>query len=154
MRGTPGKVPVIVPLNPAQRPTTDAQAPATKPDMVWLNVVRLVAQRSRSKPRTDLFEPCAERHVGHARSRLAYAEALVRCLNPALGRLATFYRPGTEERSFDEAWLLAALHAVRRGDAVSLTFLLRRRLAKHDQRLIGFLIAQISDRAEGFLELF
>ncbi|MEP4961547.1 MAG: hypothetical protein ABJQ70_00810 [Roseobacter sp.] len=99
----------------------------------------------RSKPKTDLFEACALLHVQRSKSRDAYAEALMRCLGQALGARARLFAPGTTELTFDERWLVEVGSANMRGDDASLNFLLRSRVAHEHRRLVGFLIARISE---------
>jgi hypothetical protein len=70
-----------------------------------------------------------------------HAEMLVRTLPQALGRMPRFHRPGVEEISFDEAWLLRAFEAIDAGDTDTLDFLLRSRVAAPARRNLFFLIA-------------
>ncbi|MEL6523258.1 MAG: hypothetical protein AAFQ66_19955 [Pseudomonadota bacterium] len=99
------------------------------------------------KPHTNLFEACALLHADRNRTFAAHAEALVRCLNEALGCRAIFFRPGTTDISFDEAWLMRLVECERRGDESSISLLLGRRVARENRRLIRYLTAQISNCA-------
>lgn len=114
-------------------------------DAAYLNKLRFVAMACRSKPRTELFEACALLQVTREASQDAFAEALMRCLGQALGRPARLHAPGTAELTFDEHWLLALGQAAGRGDESSLTFLMGRRLAREDRRLVRFLVTRISE---------
>ncbi len=103
--------------------------------------LRLMALRCRASARADLGEACARLHAANETVATAHAEMLVRTLPQALGRVPRFHRPGVEEISFDEAWLLRAFEAVVAGDTDSLDFLLRSRVAPAARRDLFFLIA-------------
>lgn len=112
----------------------------------FLNHLRFVAMDCRSKPRIDLFEACALLQVTESKTQQAHAEALMRCLNEALGKPARLYAPGVIEMTFDERWLLQLGVASSSGDQASVNFLLLSRVARQHRRLVSFLIHQISDR--------
>lgn len=81
-----------------------------------------------------------------ARSRATFREALLRTLTEALGRRPVFYRAGSTDISFDEAWLMAVVEAIDRADSSSLAFLTGSRLRSHTRRNIAFLVnGSISD---------
>lgn len=109
-----------------------------------LNFLRFTALSCRAKPRTDLFHACALLHVSRSRSLEAHAEALMRCLNDAVGKNLRFHAPGTAEMSFDEAWLVQLSDALLRDDNASTSFLLRSRVMPEHRRLVGFLIGWIA----------
>ncbi|MEM9425831.1 MAG: hypothetical protein AAGA06_03930 [Pseudomonadota bacterium] len=121
-------------------------APLDRSDAGFLNHLRFVSLGCRAKARTDLFEACALLTVTRSQSFKAHAEALLLCLNQALGKQAVFYRPGVAERSFDENWLLRLSVALARGDEASATFLLYSRVAREHHRHIRFLISRMSER--------
>ncbi|MEO0386941.1 MAG: hypothetical protein AAF281_05345 [Pseudomonadota bacterium] len=110
-----------------------------------LNHLRFVAMGCRSKPRTDLFEACALLQVGRSDSLAAYGEALMRCLNQALGKASRLLAPGTEELTFDECWLVQLARAEASGDRASAAFLLNSRVGREHRRLVGFLMTRISE---------
>ena len=110
-----------------------------------LNRLRLVTLSCRSSARTDLFEACAMLSIDPWVAQTAHAEALVKCLPQVIGRQLKFFRPGTEEVSFDEAWLIALTEAVVRDDDDSFLFLLRSRVPQHARRSVGFLIRAMAD---------
>lgn len=55
-------------------------------------------------------------------------------------------RPGEEEVSFDEAWILRLARSIRRGETDNCEFLLRARVAPWARRNIGFLVKPLSDQ--------
>ena len=111
-----------------------------------LNVLRVVALQCRVAARTDLFEACALISNNSDAAQDAYAQALFKCFSQTVKNQPVFYQPGTEELSFDEAWLIRLIMASRQGDGDSVAFLIRSRVPKIYQRQIAFLIKGISDR--------
>lgn len=111
-----------------------------------LTHLRMVALQCRAAARTDLFEACALLSLDGENAKRTFADTLTKCLGTALNRPITWYRPGVYELSFDEAWLMRCFEMVNSQDPSNLKFLLRSRVAPQDQRYIGFLIAQISDK--------
>ncbi|WP_425037916.1 hypothetical protein [Primorskyibacter sp. S187A] len=109
-----------------------------------LNHLRFVAMGCRVKRYTTLFKACALLQADKSASLSAHADALMRCLNEALGKPARLMAPGSAELSFDEAWLVQLSEAFARGDEASQTFLLNSRVAREHRRLIGFLMGQIT----------
>lgn len=124
--------------------------PTSTPDvspeaMAFLNHLRFIAMGCRAKPRTVLFEACALLQTDRSASRDAHAEALMRCMNEALGKPTQLHTPGTAELSFDEKWLVQFGRSCGRGDEASCRFLLSSRVAHENRRLVGFLVARISE---------
>ena len=113
--------------------------------MAFLNHLRFVAMGCRAKPRTALFEACALLQADKSASRDAHAEALMRCLNEALGKPARLHTPGTAELTFDEKWLAQLGQAYGRDDELSCQFLLGSRVARENRRLVGFLVGRMSE---------
>lgn len=111
-----------------------------------LNALRVVALDCRVAARTDLFEACALISNKQNTAQDAFAQALFRCIRDVVGQKPVFYRPGTVELSFDEAWLIRAIMAAAEGDSDSLAFLVRSRVPKIHQRHISFLINGISEQ--------
>lgn len=111
----------------------------------FLNHLRFVSMKCRSKPRTELFEACALLHVTRNANQQAHAEALMRCLNEALGKQARLYSPGVVEMTFDESWLVQLGMASARMDDISVEFLLKSRVAHQHQRQVRFLVHRISE---------
>ncbi|RBW41962.1 hypothetical protein DS901_14565 [Loktanella sp. D2R18] len=131
------------------RPSTEGSA--QQPDMTtqWrdvLNTLRVVALECRVAAQMDLFKACALLSTQPETARDAHARALIKGLRQATSRATTFFRPGTAEISFDEAWLVQALSAIKRGDGDSFAFLIRSRVPHEHQRNIGFLIRGISEQ--------
>jgi len=124
---------------PAAPPVLDASAEA------FLNHLRFVAMGCRIKPRTDLFKACALLHADRSAAREAYSDALMRCLNDALGTRAELRSPGVTERTFDENWLIALGRACQRGDEGSIAFLLGTRVPRESRRMIRFLVGRIAE---------
>ncbi|MEM6566692.1 MAG: hypothetical protein AAF665_19735, partial [Pseudomonadota bacterium] len=89
---------------------------------------------------------CALLAVDRTQSIKAHAEALMSCLSQALGKQAVLYRPGTEERSFDETWLLRLAASLVGGDEASAAFLLHSRIDRVHHRHIRFLLSRISEQ--------
>ncbi|MEP4194429.1 MAG: hypothetical protein ABJL99_02215 [Aliishimia sp.] len=107
--------------------------------------LRMVALACRTKPRTDLFQACALLTLDKTQARTSHAEALMRCLPDCLGKTPVTHRPGEQEISFDEAWLLSLAQAEARKDENSTTFLLASRARGQDCRHLRFLIHSISE---------
>ena len=112
----------------------------------FLNHLRFVSLGCRAKARADMFKACALLTTDKSQSIRAHAEALVRCLNEALSKRAILFRPGTEELSFDETWLLQFAAALRRDDEDSVRFLLHSRVAPEHRRNMRFLVSRISEQ--------
>ncbi len=128
-------------------PTAPAAAPEVHHE--WrsaLNSLRMIALDCRVAAQTDLFEACALLSNKQETAQDAHARALLKCLRQAVSNKPIFYRPGTKEVSFDEAWLMRALVAVKSGDTDSFMFLLRSRVPKQHQRHVAFLIKGISEQ--------
>lgn len=119
--------------------------PIDRSKSAFLNHLRFTALGCRAKSRTDLFEACALLTLDRTLSLAAHADALMRCLDQALGQRAILFRPGTSEQSFDEAWLLQLATALCRKDEASTTFLLHSRIDRQHHRHIRFLLAHISE---------
>jgi hypothetical protein len=111
-----------------------------------LNRLRVLALECRVAAHADLFEACALLSNEQGTARDAHARALLKCLRQAIDHAPKFYRPGTTDVSFDEAWLVQCLAATKSEDHDSFSFLIRSRVPKIHQRHIAFLIKGISDR--------
>lgn len=93
-----------------------------------------------------MVEACALLATNKAQSFRAHAEALVRCLNQALSKQAIFFRPGTRDVSFDEAWLMQLARALDGAAEDNVQFLLRSRVAPEYHRHMRFLVSRIAER--------
>ncbi len=111
----------------------------------FLNHLRMSGLSCRSAARTDVFEACAVLASDGSTARQASADVLMKCLSTLLGRQPVLYRPGEQETSFDEVWLMSMVEAIERDDIDSLTFLLRSRLPREACRNVGFLIRSVSE---------
>ncbi|MCG3266874.1 hypothetical protein Yoon_03955 [Yoonia sp. I 8.24] len=125
---------------------TPPQHDMTAPWRDVLNTLRVIALECRVAAQMDLFKACALLSTQPETARDAHARALIKGLRQATSRATTFFRPGTTEISFDEAWLVQALSAIKRGDGDSFAFLIRSRVPREHQRNIGFLIRGISEQ--------
>jgi len=111
-----------------------------------LNRLRQVAMSCRVAPRTDLFKACALLSAQKALARDAHARALTRCLQQATGVRPVFFIPGEDELSFDEAWILQGVRAVRRSDDDSFAFLITSRIPQKHRRSISFLLRGVAEQ--------
>jgi len=121
-------------------PNTDSRARAV------LNQLRLSAMKCRAAARADIFEACALLTLDGEDAKRTFVSTFVRCLPTAAEKQITWYRPGTSEQSFDEAWVTRCISAIWSGDTSSLEFLLRSRVTPHERRYIGFLLGRISEQ--------
>lgn len=110
----------------------------------FINRLRFVSMACRAKPRTELFEACAQLHATRSASPDAYVEALMRCLGEALGRPARLHSPGTAEMTFDERWLVRLAAVSASADHDSFRFLIESRVARENRRMVAFLIGRIA----------
>lgn len=111
-----------------------------------LNRVRLSGMACRVAAHTDLFEACALLSLDGEDAKRTYLETFVKCLSDAVSKRIIWFQPGSEEVSFDEAWVLRCVGSIQNNDRNSLDFLLRSRVAPADRRYIGFLMARISEQ--------
>lgn len=109
-----------------------------------LNALRVVALSCRVAARTDVFRACALLSYRRSVATQAFAAALIGCLPEATGSRPVLLRPGENEVSFDEAWLIRAVMAAYQRDSDSFAFLIRSRVPRMYQRQIGFLIEGLS----------
>ncbi|QQA43804.1 hypothetical protein [Pelagovum pacificum] len=127
---------------PVQRPAGESGE--------FLAHLRLAALACRAAPRTDLFEACATLAISRERAPEAHARVLMRTLAQALPHRPRLHRPGTEETSFDEQWLVALFRAIRAEDDDSFEFLLRSRVPVHVRRNIAFLVRSAAGAVDKF----
>ena len=113
--------------------------------MAFVNHLRFVAMACRVKPRQDLFQACALLQTTRSASQEAHAEALMRCLDQALGKKSLLHAPGVSTLSFDEHWLMQLGLASARQDTDSVAFLLASRVSPEHRRLVRFLIGRIAE---------
>jgi hypothetical protein len=126
----------------AQTSSDQALQPAARPALPekWrgtLNTLRIIALECRAEARTDLYEAC---RLISAENSDSHAAVLIRGLRSALERQPVFYRPGVQDVSFDESWLISALSACEAQDWHSLDFLIRSRVRTAHRRNIRFLL--------------
>ena len=111
----------------------------------FVNHLRFTAMKCRAKPQAELFRACALLQVNATADREAHSEALMMCLSEALGQPARLLAPGAAELTFDEQWLIQLGLACASDDDLSISFLLRSRVAHENQRLVRFLVSRIVD---------
>ena len=123
---------------------TVSDAPDPEHDRAELAWLRVAGARCRVMRRSDLFEACAVLSMAREQAALAYVQALFRALPTLLPNGFRLYRPGDDQVSFDEAWLLQLLDRARAGDTDSLTFLIKRRIPRHAERQVAFLVHSLA----------
>lgn len=111
-----------------------------------LNRLRLSAMECRVAARTDLFEACALLTMEGEDAKRTFIATFVKCFSQAVRAPVKWYQPGATDLTFDEAWVMRCLSAIRSDDHSSLAFLLRSRVAPADRRYIGFLLGRISEQ--------
>lgn len=111
-----------------------------------INHLRLVALGCRSSARVDLDQACALLLANPADANMRHAEILVRGYKQAVVKRAVFYRPGTSELSFDEAWLGRLFEALEREDDDSFRFLIQSRVPRWTRRNLAYLVHSISEQ--------
>ena len=109
-----------------------------------LEFLRVAYQLCRTKPKIDFFRACDVLKTSEEAALSAYVETLVRGLPAALQRSIIFHNPGSDELSFDEAWLLRAIQCYASCDEDSLAFLLKSRAKPESYPHLMFLISKIS----------
>jgi hypothetical protein len=134
----------VVSLRPAtpDAPSVPTVLPPLKGDEAALgliNELRLVGLRCRSARKAPPIEAC-QLIADPEASRAVTLDMLMRSLPQALGRPPVLFAPGTVELSFDEAWLLQLVAALRAEDADSAAFLLRSRVPAYARRGLVFLL--------------
>lgn len=111
-----------------------------------INHLRLVALQCRSAARVDLDQACAVLLANPAEEQMRHAETLIGGFRQAVPGRRVFFRPGTTELSFDEAWLGRLFEAVEQRDDDSFRFLIQSRVPRLTQRNLTFLIRSISEQ--------
>lgn len=110
-----------------------------------LNRLRLLSLRCRAARRIDVFSACALLSLDRDEAAHAYATAFLRALPQALDRAPVFHAPGAAEISFDEAWILRLLQAIRTRQGDSIAFLIASRVRPCHRRQIAFLAKGLSE---------
>ena len=110
-----------------------------------LNRLRLIALRCRAARRIDLFSACALLSLDRGEAAHAHAMALLRALPQALEKAPVFHVPGAQEISFDEAWILRLLQAIRERRGDSIAFLIASRIRPPHRRQIAFLAKGLAE---------
>lgn len=110
-----------------------------------LNRLRLLALRCRAARRIDLFSACALLSLDRGEAAQAHAVALLRALPQALDKAPVFHVPGAREISFDEAWILRLLQAIRQRRGDSIAFLIASRIRAPHRRQVAFLAKGLAE---------
>ena len=115
-----------------------------------INHLRVVSRRSRSAARVDLDQACGLLLSDPGDAEMRHAEILMRGFRQMVTNRPTFFRPGTEEFSFDEAWLGRLFEAIETGDNDSFAFLIKSRVPRWTQRNLAYLLRSISEQFPQF----
>lgn len=110
----------------------------------FLNKLRFFATTCRASAHLDIHAACAVLDPDEARAEEAQIKTLLRVMGQALGKDVVFLRPGEDETSFDERWLIAALSAKSSGDEQSFAFLVCSRVEPSKRRIFGLLLSGIA----------
>ncbi|MEM7088028.1 MAG: hypothetical protein AAF496_00500 [Pseudomonadota bacterium] len=111
-----------------------------------INHLRMVALQCRSAAFVDLDQACALLLADPADARMRHAETLMRGFRQAVAKRPVFYRPGTSELSFDEAWLGRLFEAIENQDDDSFRFLIQSRVPRWTRRNLAYLVRSISEQ--------
>ncbi len=71
-------------------------------------------------------------------------DQLLHALPGAIGRRLTFHETGAAELSFDEAWLIGVIEAIRTGDADRYRFALLSRMRREPASRLHFLFCKVA----------
>lgn len=129
----------------SEHPCAPARPQVSERSMYIVNHLRLVALKCRSAARVDLDQACALLLADPSDAQMRHAETLMRGFRQAVEKRPVFFRPGTVELSFDEAWLSRLFEAVERADDDSFQFLIKSRVPRWTQRNLAYLIRSISE---------
>lgn len=110
-----------------------------------LNKLRFVATTCRASARLDIFAACAVLDPNETRAEAAQINTLLRVMGQALGKEPVFLRPGADNTSFDERWLIAALMAKVDEDEDSFAFLILSRVEASKRRIFGLLLSGLAE---------
>lgn len=110
-----------------------------------LNRLRLLSLRCRAARRIDVFSACALLSLDRSEAAHAHAAAFLRALPQALEKAPVFHIPGAREISFDEAWILRLLQAIRQRQGDSIAFLIASRIRPCHRRQIAFLAKGLAE---------
>ncbi|WP_224825068.1 hypothetical protein [Cognatishimia sp. MH4019] len=105
--------------------------------------LRHLLRASRISGRVDSYCVCAAVGCGIALQREILATTLMQLLRDTWGQAPVVFHPTVHVASFDEAWLLSLITAMRDDDTDSAAFLLGSRLPKYTHRMVLSLLAQL-----------
>jgi hypothetical protein len=89
-----------------------------------LERARACALEVRAYPRLDILRACQLISLDIDLLSSEMLEIFIRSLPQAFGRQIIIHRPGAEQLSWDEKWLLSIIEAVSRADYDSVHFLI------------------------------
>lgn len=113
--------------------------------LAGLNRLRLLALRCRAARRIDVFSACALLSLDRSEAAHAHAAAFLRALPQAFEKAPVFHIPGARDVSFDEAWILRLLQAIREDRGDSIAFLITSRVRACHRRQIAFLARGLAE---------
>jgi hypothetical protein len=93
-------------------------------EIVLLERARACALEVRAYPRLDILRACQLISLDIDLLSSEMLEIFIRSLPQAFGRQIIIHRPGAEQLSWDEKWLLSIIEAVSRADYDSVHFLI------------------------------
>ena len=130
-----------------ERPGLDVPPRHTIPDSMRgvLNRVRFHASTCRASAYLDLYKACSVIDPTAPDAEDGQIRILLRVMGQALDKQPTFLRPGEQNLSFDESWLIALLQARLDQDDDSFAFLMLRRVALPKRRVFGLLLSGLAE---------
>ncbi|MEM9784097.1 MAG: hypothetical protein AAF899_16680 [Pseudomonadota bacterium] len=143
----------LIDVLPSKHVVGDNQGPLTEPaDVLLLGKLREQAIDAQLAPRVEPFHFCAVIEASPDRAAGAYLAGLLHVLPKAIDRPLLIRRPGAILPSFDEAWILGMVSAMRRDDAASLRFAIASRVERPFRRPLAFIIRGLADRLDEIAE--
>jgi len=126
---------------PRPAPVPPPVGPAADGDL--LDDLRRWSLAALCAPPLDIDRACALIAPNSAAAREIYGCALLAALDAAVLRPLRFHPRGSATAAFGEAWLLALLQAVARGDADSARFLVARAVRRERCRPVLWLAGRL-----------
>ena len=137
-------MPTPLPHDPStERPRRTGRT-GPQPVSVWLDELRRLGLLTRGQPRCDIDCLCSRLHAEPGQPVETCALAFLRAISAAIGRPVVMHRPGARQTSFDEAWILRILSALKAEDWDSLAFNLGARLPRGSRSRIRFLAGSLA----------
>ncbi|MGF1501798.1 MAG: hypothetical protein ACFBSD_08260 [Paracoccaceae bacterium] len=141
LRPTTAPLPVIrLPVGQSACDFKPAARPLTRPP--WLDGFRRTGLSSRLSPRAALEYGSA------ASGSETCCVAFLRAVAAGLGRPVKLHRPGATELSFDEAWIVRLIEAIRAADGDTVVFAIGSRIPAAGRRMVHRLAGSVAERVE------